>query len=30
MTVCDGLIVWDSDGLSITDTVKAGAYTNFK
>ena len=30
MTVREGLIVWDSDGLSIPDTAKAGAYTNFK
>jgi predicted amidohydrolase len=30
MTVRDGVIVWDSDGLSIADTSKAGPYTNFK
>jgi predicted amidohydrolase len=30
LTVRNGVIVWDSDGLSIPDTVKAGAYTNFK
>jgi len=30
LTVRNGVIVWDSDGLSIPDTVKAGPYTNFK
>jgi dihydroorotase len=30
LTVRNGVVVWDSDGLSIPDTVKAGAYTNFK
>jgi predicted amidohydrolase len=30
LTVRNGVIVWDSDGLSIPDTTKAGPYTNFK
>jgi dihydroorotase len=30
LTVRDGAIVWDSDGLSAPDTVKAGPYSNFK
>jgi dihydroorotase len=30
LTVRNGVVVWDSDGLSIPDTVKAGPYTNFK
>ncbi len=30
MTVRNGAVVWDSAGLSITDTLKAGPYTNFK
>jgi len=30
LTIRNGVIVWDSDGLSITDTLKAGPYTNFK
>jgi dihydroorotase len=30
LTVRNGVIVWDSDGLSIPDTVKAGPYTNFR
>ncbi|HTB14766.1 MAG TPA: amidohydrolase family protein [Bryobacteraceae bacterium] len=30
LTVRNGVIVWDSDGLSIPDTLKAGPYTNFK
>jgi predicted amidohydrolase len=30
LTVRNGVIVWDSDGLSIPDTAKAGPYTNFK
>jgi predicted amidohydrolase len=30
LTVRNGVIVWDSEGLSIPDTVKAGPYTNFK
>jgi predicted amidohydrolase len=30
LTVRNGAIVWDSDGLSIPDTAKAGPYTNFK
>jgi predicted amidohydrolase len=30
LTVRNGVIVWDSEGLSIPDTMKAGPYTNFK
>jgi predicted amidohydrolase len=30
LTVRNGVIVWDSEGLSIPDTVRAGPYTNFK
>ncbi len=30
LTVRNGVIVWDSEGLSISDTVHAGPYTNFK
>jgi predicted amidohydrolase len=30
LTVRNGIIVWDSEGLSIPDTIKAGPYTNFK
>jgi len=30
LTVRNGAIVWDSDGLSTPDTIKAGPYTNFK
>src|SRR5262249_31648930 len=30
LTVRNGAIVWDSDGLSVPDTVRAGPYTNFK
>lgn len=30
LTVRDGAIVWDSDGLAATDWIKAGPYTNFK
>jgi predicted amidohydrolase len=30
LTVRNGAIVWDSDGLSATDATKAGPYTNFK
>jgi predicted amidohydrolase len=30
LTMRNGAIVWDSDALSIPDTAKAGAYTNFK
>lgn len=30
LTMRNGAIVWDSDGLSITDTLRAGPYTNFK
>jgi predicted amidohydrolase len=30
LTMRNGAIVWDSDGLSIPDTVRAGPYTNFK
>jgi dihydroorotase len=30
VTVRNGVIVWDSDGLSIPDAARAGPYTNFK
>jgi predicted amidohydrolase len=30
LTVRNGAIVWDSEGLSIVDTIRAGPYTNFK
>lgn len=30
LTVRNGVIVWDSEGLSIPDASRAGAYTNFK
>lgn len=30
LTVRNGAIVWDSEGLSIPDTIRAGPYTNFK
>jgi predicted amidohydrolase len=30
ITVRNGVIVWDSDGLSVPDTIRAGPYTNFK
>jgi len=30
LTVRNGVIVWDSEGLSVPDTSKAGPYTNFK
>lgn len=30
LTVRNGAIVWDSEGLGIPDTLKAGPYTNFK
>lgn len=30
LTVRNGIIVWDSDGLSVPDTIRAGPYTNFK
>lgn len=30
LTVRNGAIVWDSEGLSISDTIRAGPYTNFK
>jgi predicted amidohydrolase len=30
LTVRNGVIVWDSEGLSISDTIRAGPYTNFK
>jgi predicted amidohydrolase len=30
LTVRNGVIVWDSEGLSTPDTTKAGPYTNFK
>jgi dihydroorotase len=30
LTVRNGAIVWDSDGLGATDSSKAGPYSNFK
>lgn len=30
LTVRNGAIVWDSEGLAATDWIKAGPYTNFK
>jgi predicted amidohydrolase len=30
LTMRSGVIVWDSEGLSIVDTIRAGPYTNFK
>jgi predicted amidohydrolase len=30
LTMRNGVIVWDSEGLSLRDTSKAGPYTNFK
>jgi dihydroorotase len=30
LTVRNGVIVWDSEGLSVPDVSKAGPYTNFK
>jgi len=30
LTVRNGAVVWDSEGLSISDTIRAGPYTNFK
>jgi predicted amidohydrolase len=30
LTVRNGAIVWDSEGLSIVDAIRAGPYTNFK
>jgi dihydroorotase len=30
LTVRNGVVVWDSEGLSIPDASKAGPYTNFK
>jgi len=30
MTVRNGMIVWDSEGLSLPDATKVGPYTNFK
>ncbi len=30
LTLRNGAIVWDSEGLSIPDTIRAGPYTNFK
>jgi predicted amidohydrolase len=30
LTVRNGAIVWDSEGLSVSDTIHAGPYTNFK
>ena len=30
LTVRNGVVVWDSEGLSIPDTIRAGPYTNFK
>ena len=30
LTIRNGAIVWDSEGLSRADWIKAGPYTNFK
>jgi dihydroorotase len=30
LTIRNGAIVWDSDGLSVPDWIKAGPYTNFR
>ena len=30
LSVRNGAVVWDSEGLSVTDWIKAGPYTNFK
>ena len=30
LTVRNGAIVWDTDGLSAPDAIKAGPYSNFK
>jgi len=30
LTVRDGAIVWDSEGLAATDSTKAGPYSNYK
>lgn len=30
LTVRDGKIVWDSEGLSVTDWENAGPYSNFR
>lgn len=30
LTVRDGVVVWDTEGLSLTDWKKAGPYSNFK
>ena len=30
MTLRKGAILWDSEGLAVTDWIKAGAYSNFK
>jgi dihydroorotase len=30
LTIRNGVIMWDSDGLSVPDWIKAGPYTNFK
>ncbi len=30
LTLRDGVVVWDSDGLYTTDWIKAGPYSNFK
>ena len=30
LTIRNGGVVWDSEGLSISDTIHAGPYTNFK
>jgi len=30
LTVRNGAVVWDTEGLSLTDWTKAGPYSNFK
>jgi len=30
LTVRNGQVVWDTEGLSLPDAVRAGPYTNFK
>jgi hypothetical protein len=30
MTIRNGEVVWDSEGLSHTDWTKAGPYTNYR
>ena len=30
LTIRDGVVVWDTEGLSLPDASRAGPYTNFK